>query len=153
MDATGVGSYIAGVEHVALVVPAHADVEQQALDRTPVVLEVRTELVVGRLHERIATTEPELERNLEVVGLISVSGVGGLRVVELWYEIVPLVDVVGVVVEAQTTLEDMLAHPLETGERYVVAEADTLLDVLLNRRRGADHVVRSIGGIESPWLT
>src|SRR5207253_1259255 len=98
VDGTAVGRDVPGVEHVALVIPPHANVQQQSLDRCPVVLHIHTGLVVMRLHERVASTEPELERSGEVIRLVSVAGVRRLRVVELRYFIVTLVDVVIVVV-------------------------------------------------------
>src|SRR5256714_4684425 len=153
MNPTRVGRHVPRVEHVALIVPAHAEVEQQPLDRRPVILEVCTDLIVVLLHERVAATEPELERNLEIVGLVPVSGVRRLREVELRHEIISLVDIVRVMVEAESALEHVLARHLETGERDIVAEAESLLDVLLNGGRRANHVVGAIDRVESPRVT
>src|SRR5207247_1693751 len=110
VDRSTIGRHETGVEHVALVIPAHADVEQQASYRTPVILEVRSDLVVVRLHERIARSEPELERSRKVVRLSAVAGIGCLRVVKLRKVVITLVYIVVVVVEAESTLEDMLSR-------------------------------------------
>ena len=119
------------IQHVGLVIPSNSYIERQLLDRGPVVLQVRSKLLVTRLEERIPGTVLEPERGGKVVCLIAVAGVLSLRIGENRRAVVVLVDVVRREVQAKPTLDYMLASELESRVRNVIAECGAFLDVFL----------------------
>ena len=95
---------IAIIEHVALIIPTDADIERQPRRRTPVILDVCSDLRVAGVVERVAHLEFHVLGNVEAVR-VGCDEQGILRVA--------LEDVVGEEVDAHAGLDHVLATLIE----------------------------------------
>src|SRR6185503_14731240 len=138
------------VQHVGLVIPPNAEIESQALDRTPIILEVGAELLVARLEERIPSSVPEIEGRPVVVNLISITCIANVLVLKGWSGVVSLVDVVLGKSDTNSTLDHMFASELEPGVGKIITESWPLLDEFLVRDTTADLEAAAGWEDESP---
>src|SRR5207248_2471208 len=109
-------------EHVALVIPADPDIERKARRRAPVVLEIRADLGVGGVVQRVSELKFEMLRDFETVGV----GPHEERVFR-----VPLENVVTKEVHTHARLEDVLAALVQAGVRQIVSDRSALLQEVL----------------------
>ena len=96
--------HVAVVQHVALIIPADADVERQPRRQVPVILKVCTDLGVARVVVRVPQLEFEVLRNVEAVRI----GCDEQRILR-----VALEDVVREEVDAHAGFDHVLATLIE----------------------------------------
>ena len=120
------------VQHLRFEIPSDADVERQAFDRRPVILDVCPDLLVVRVEMGIPRLIAQEIRGSKVVCLSAVPCVRRRGVLELWNAAVVLDAAVLHEVEAEPSLEYVVAGPTESRICNVVPESDTpLLEVLV----------------------
>ena len=109
----GGGRDVVVVDHIRLVVPADAEIQEQAPRGAPVVLDVRPDGSVVRGEIGITRAEQGLAREREAIGR---------EVPELGVAVVVLDGVVVSEVDARAGLDHVLAGPVQAGICYVIAE-------------------------------
>ena len=113
------------VQHVGLVVPPEAEIDDETPGGVPVVLDIRTDLRIVRAQVRVTKTVLRLERVFVRSRVVPVDSVRAVVENRVCGE--ELLDVIPQDVEVRTDLEHVLTVPMEAGVCQVVPERQPVL--------------------------